>query len=191
MNFESLAMLIVILLSGLGCLYFIRISWKRYGLLYLLSASSANLTCYLLTAVGFYRFPNNVLHGNLMIPYGLVSTVFPLIAILGVRFSPARWVWKLAYYWPIVHLGLLAEILLLYSSVFQFEPEWDLWDSYTLWWIYYLFFEFIGGKILPDHLRAPIPENSFRYGGTAWILVHVILVVTIFLAGVYTGVTLF
>jgi len=86
-------------------------------------------------------------------------------------------------------LGVLGEVILKGTSIFRFEPEWDLWDSYTLWWIYYLLFELIGGKVIPSHLRKPILSESFRYGRWAWIVFHIIVIITIFLAGVYVGVT--
>ncbi len=188
---EKIALLIAILLAAIGCAYIIRIDWKRYGFLYLLTVISANLLCYTFTYIGFYSFPNNILHGNLLTPYALVSTAFPFGVLFGVRYSPEKWVWKIPFYWGIIHLGVLSEVILLLTPIFQFEPEWDLWDSYTLWWIYFLLFEALGGKIIPNHLRNPISHESFKYGRWAWIIFHIIVIVTIFLAGVYVGVTLF
>ncbi len=77
------------------------------------------------------------------------------------------------------------------TSIFKFESEWDLWDSYSLRWVYYLLFEILGGKIIPSDLRNPISHESFRYGRWAWILFHVVVITTIFLAGVYVGITVF
>lgn len=182
-------LLAIIILGGAGCLYFIRIDWRRFGFLYIASAISANILCFIFTIVGFYYFPDNVLHKGLPFPYGLVSTVFPMLVMLGVRYSPEKWVWKIPYYWTIIHLGVLGEVILKSTSIFDFKPKWDLWDSYTLWWIYYLLFELLGGKVIPKHLRKPIPSESFRYGQWAWIVSHVILIITLFLAGVYVGVT--
>jgi hypothetical protein len=89
-------------------------------------------------------------------------------------------------------LGVLGEVILKHTSIFRFEPEWwDLWDSYTLWWLYFLLFELLGGKVIPDHLRNPVTVNSFRYGNWAWIVLHIIVITTIFLAGVYVGITVF
>jgi hypothetical protein len=170
-------------------LLIVRLDWKRYGLLFLLSALTANLLCYAFTFVGLYSFPVNVLHGNLLIPYGLVSTVFPFGVLFGVRKSPEKWGWKIPFYWGIIHIGVLGEVILKNTIIFKFEPEWDLWDSYTLWWLYYLLFELLGGKLIPSRLRTPIHSDSFRYGRWAWILFHVIVITTIFLAGVYVGIT--
>ncbi|MRG86734.1 CBO0543 family protein [Salinibacillus xinjiangensis] len=190
MVLEKMGMLVSIILLGFGCLYFIRLDWKKYGFLYIIATLSANTLCYFFTSVGLYSFPNNVLHGNLLIPYGLVSTAFPLGVLFGVRFSPEKWVWKIPFYWGIVHLGMVAEIVLMVTPIFKFEPEWDLWDSYSLRWAYYLLFEILGTKIIPPNLRKPINHQSFMYGRWAWIVFHIIVITTIFLAGVYVGVTI-
>lgn len=190
MDLKSMIMLSIIVFAGIGCLHFIRLDWKRYGFLFILSLLSANMVCYILTFVGFYTFPKNVLHGELLVPYGLVSTIFPFIVLFGVRYSPEKWVWKIPFYWAIVHLGVLGEVILKNTTIFKFEPEWDLWDSYTLWWIYYLLFELLGKKIIPNQLRKPIHSGFFRYGRWAWIVFHIIVITTIFLAGVYVGVTI-
>ena len=88
-------------------------------------------------------------------------------------------------------MGVLGEVVLKHTSIFKFETEWDLWDSYTLWWLYFLLFELLGGKIVPNYLRSPINSDSFRYGNWAWIIFHIIVITTIFLAGVYVGITVF
>ncbi|RHW35757.1 hypothetical protein D1B31_19155 [Neobacillus notoginsengisoli] len=183
--------LLLILAGALGCLVIIRTDWKRYGFLYLASAVSANVLCYAFVSSGFYSYPNNVLHGDALIPYGLVSTVFPFLVLSGVRYSPEKWIWKIPFYWAVVHLGVLGEVILRQTSFFVFGPEWDLWDSYTLWWLFYLLFELLGGKIVPDNVRRPINASSFRYGKWAWIVLHIIVISTIFLAGIYVGKTVF
>lgn len=189
MLFETLALLAVVVAAGAICAAIVRMDWKRYGLLYLLSATTAVALCFFFTYVGFYSFPVNVLHGSLTIPYALVMTAFPSAVLFGVRYSPERWPWKIPFYWAIVHIGVLGEVLLLSTPIFDFSPEWDLWDSYALWWLYYLLFELLGGKLIPPNMRKPLPTDALRYGRWAWIVLHVILVATIFLAGVYFGVT--
>jgi hypothetical protein len=191
MNSKEIIFLIIIVLGAAGCLYFIRLDWKRFGAIYLISVISGNLLCYMFTFLDFYTFPNNILHKGFLIPYGLVSTVFPLIAMFGIRYSPVRWVWKIPFYWGIVHIGVLAEVILKQTEIFAFKPEWDLWDSYTLWWLNYLLFELLGGKMIPSHLRKPINSEAFKYGNWAWIVFHIIVITTIFLAGVYVGITVF
>lgn len=191
MDVNAIVMLVLILVGSLGCLYFIRVDWKRYGAIFLISSLSAITLCYMFTYSGLYTFPNNVFHRGLLIPYGLVSTVFPLIVLIGIRYSPIKWIWKIPFYWAFVHLGVLTEVLFKQTSIYKFKLEWDLWDSYTLWWIFLLLFDLLGQKIVPDSLRKPIQSESFRYGKWAWIVFHVIVISTIFLAGVYVGVTLF
>ncbi|MFC4560128.1 CBO0543 family protein [Virgibacillus kekensis] len=182
------ALLIVILLFGIGCIYFIRLDWKRYGALFLISLIFGNIFCQMFISAGLYTF-NNAYTIPFLVPYGLVSTTFPFIVMFGARYSPEQWIWKIPFYWAVVHLGILGEVIFKHTFFFRFEDEWDLWDSYTLWWIYFLLLELLSGKIIPDNLRKPVPAISFRYGNWAWIGVHVILIITIFLAGVYTGVT--
>ena len=191
MLFETIALLAVIAAAAVVCVAIVLIDWRRYGFLYLLSATTAVALCYVFTYVGFYRFPVNVLHGTLLIPYALVLTAFPSAVLFGVRYSPERWAWKIPFYWALVHIGVLGEVLLLSSPILDFSPEWDLWDSYTLWWLYYLLFEALGGKLIPSSLRKPLHTDALRYGRGAWIVLHVILVATIFLAGIYVGVTVF
>ena len=89
----------------------------------------------------------------------------------------------------IVHLGVVAELLLLNNTkLLMYTKYWDTWDSYTWWWLYLLFFEWIGGKVVPAQARKPLNSDLFHYGRPAWIAVHFILITTIFLAGVYVGV---
>lgn len=133
----------------------------------------------------------NLLHGHLLIPFGLVSTVFPFGVLFGVRKIPEKWKWKIPFYWAIVHVGAAGEVFLKHTAIFRFNREWDLWDSYTLWWLSFLLFELLGEKIVPTPLRKPIDSESFRYGSWGWLIFHFIVIVTIFLAGVYVGVTIF
>jgi len=49
----------------------------------------------------------------------------------------------------------------------------------------------VRGKLVPAARRKPIEAEAFRYGRWAWIAFHFIVISTIFLAGVYVGVTLF
>jgi hypothetical protein len=71
-------------------------------------------------------------------------------------------------------------ILLVYIT-------WDFWDSYTSWWAFLLSFEWVGGLIVPTNLRYPISKVKFHYGKPVWLIFHVIVVLTIFWAGVKLG----
>ncbi|ALC91226.1 hypothetical protein AM500_16535 [Bacillus sp. FJAT-18017] len=186
------SIIIFLVTAGLaGTLWVMRNNWKRYLLLYIISSFTGNLICYTFTSVGLYTFPYIPFHGGLIMPVGIVATVFPFIVLIGVRFAPDKWAWRIPFYWAVVHLGVLGEVILKYTAIFKFNSAWDLWDSYTIWWIYLLLFDILGRKIVPLDSRKPIPDSTFRYGNWGWIIIHVILIATIFLAGVYTGMTLF
>ncbi|WP_019415309.1 hypothetical protein [Paenisporosarcina sp. TG20] len=99
--------------------------------------------------------------------------------------------WKIPFYWVLVHIGMLGETLeLQYTNLIEYNLYWDFWDSYTLWWIYLLVFEFIGGLINPDRLRKPLDEYHLKYGKLGWFIVHFVLIITMFLGGVYLGMKL-
>jgi hypothetical protein len=176
-----------VIFGVIGCIIFIKIDWKRYGALFLLSGVSAIIICYLFVLLGFYSYPELPIKG-LKLPLLAMMVTFPLGVMFGVRYSPERWIWKIPFYWGIIHIGVFLELLIkLETTIFTFGFAWDLWDSYTWWWIYFLLFEWIGGKIVPSHLRKPISEKQFRYGQWGWLIFHAIVITTIFLAGYYLG----
>ncbi|MEH7097323.1 hypothetical protein [Neobacillus vireti] len=74
--------------------------------------------------------------------------------------------WKIPFYWAIVHVGVTGEVILKHTAIFEFKPEWDLWDSYTLWWLYFLLFERLGEKIVPPPLSR-FSQNHFGMGDGA------------------------
>lgn len=187
-NIETFILLVFIVLSLLGSLLIIRLDWKRYGLLYILSAAVGNILCYLFVKLGFYTFPFRLFPAVSVMPFEAIVTVFPFYVLLGVRYSPKSWAYKIPFYWVIIHLGMLGEtVFQLYTDLINYNFEWDFWDSYTWWWIYLLFFEWLGGRIIPSHLRKPISAESFRYGNWFWLVLHFVLILTIFLGGLYLG----
>ncbi|OCA85678.1 hypothetical protein A8F94_12440 [Bacillus sp. FJAT-27225] len=189
---EERIIIIILFIAGVtGILLISRNNWKRYFFLYLISAISGLLICYAFVAIRLYSFPDIPFHDGLAMPVGIIVTVFPFLVLFGVFYSPEKWIWKIPFYWTIVHLGIAGEVFLKQTSLFRFSTEWDLWDSYTLWWLYLILFDLLGGKIIPRENRLPIPDDAFRYGKWGWIVSHVILISTIFLAGVYTGAALF
>lgn len=175
------------LLSLIGSFFILRNNWKRYGILYILSAFIGTILCFLFVVLGFYSFPVTIIP-NSPIPLIQMFTVLPFFVILGVMFSPVRWVWKIPYYWGLVHVITLQEVIFLYQPIqlIQFH-NWGVWTSYTWWWIYFLVFEWIGGRIIPGDSRRPIQSKSFRYGRWAWFVFHFIVILTIFLGGFYLG----
>jgi hypothetical protein len=90
-----------------------------------------------------------------------------------------------------VHVGMTAEVWAEErTQLIKYNPIWDVWDSYTWWWIFLLVFEWVGGLIVSAQFRKPIDQELLRYGKLGWFILHFILISTIFLAGVYAGVVI-
>lgn len=175
-------------LSLIGSLLIMRFNWKRYGLLFILSGITGNILCYIFVKMGFYSFPLRLFPKISLIPFNAILTFFPFFVLLGVRYSPKQWAWKIPFYWVFIHVGMLFETLArLYTKLIEYNFEWDFWDSYIWWWIYFLVFEYVGGLIIPENERKPISLETFRYGRAGWLIIHFILILTIFLGGVYLG----
>jgi hypothetical protein len=185
---EMAALVAMDVISIFICFLIIRKNWKQYGLLFLISAAVAIILCILFTGFGFYSFPVRLFPSFSSMPVPLISTLFPMIVLVGVWLSPKRWAWKIPFYWGIVHLGLFVETVALnFTKLIKYDYKWDLWDSYTWWWIYLLVFEWIGGRIVSPEYRRPISANSFHYGRWAWAVFHFVVIITIFLGGYYLG----
>lgn len=181
----------VVLLHTLVVLLIVRIDWRKYGLLFLLSAVVGNILCLFFISFNFYSFPFVLFPQFINMPFSVILTAFPLYVLIGVRYSPQKWIWKIPFYWVFVHLGMLGETLALqYTELIKYEKHWDFWDSYTWWWIYLLIFEWIGGLIIPYNLRKPLGEHHLKFGKLGWFIVHFVLITTIFLGGVYLGMKL-
>ncbi|UCZ53933.1 hypothetical protein LGQ02_03880 [Bacillus shivajii] len=189
-NRETLVLLGAISIGVLGLIYYIKLSWKHYGMLFLMSAFIGNILCFLFVNFGFYTFPYRLLPKLSEMPIIAVTITFPLLVLVGVRYSPKPWPWKIPFYWTIIHVGIFLETIMLTGTrLIEYQFKWDLWDSYTWWWIYFLIFEWIGGMIVPEHLRKPLQIRHLTYGKIGWFLIHFILIITIFLGGYYLGLT--
>lgn len=187
-NVETYLILGSIILSLIGSFFILRIDLKRYGLVFLISGITGYILCYIFIKIGFYSYPHRLFPGISIMPFETILTVFPFLVILGVCYSPAPWAYKIPFYWVIVHLGVLSETLAQnLTGLIRYDYEWDLWDSYTWWWIYLLVFDYVGGLIVPNHLRKPIPTEAFGYRKWAWFVLHFVLITTIFLGGYYLG----
>ncbi|WP_332629750.1 CBO0543 family protein [Halalkalibacter flavus] len=187
-NIETFILLGIISIGVIGLILFSLLDWKRYGLLFLLSASVGNILCLLFVELGFYSYPYRLFPKLATMPVITITASFPLLVLICVRYSPKLWMWKIPFYWTVIHIGVFFETLLLTNTrIIEFNFKWNLWDSYTWWWIYFLLFEWIGGKIIPEHLRKPISIQNLQYGKIGWFLIHFILIITIFLAGYYLG----
>ncbi|WP_371376901.1 CBO0543 family protein [Sporomusa aerivorans] len=170
-----------------GSYYTMRVDWKRYGLLYLIAGLIGNALCYLFVAVDFYSFPYIFLP-VMKIPLVAILTAFSFYVVFGVRYSPVSWVHKIMFYGVLINTGVFIETVLQNTTrLIHYDFEWDLWDSYTTWWAFFILMEWLGGKIIPQHLRAPLSTESFRFDNWFWFVIHLVAVFTIFLAGLYLG----
>lgn len=187
-NVETYILVSSIALTFAGSILILRKNWKQYGLLYLITGVAGNLLCYLFIKAGFYTFPYRLFPHLSPMPVFAVMTIFPFSVLLGVRYSPKKWGWKLPFYWVLVHTGMLFEVLAEnFTLIIKYGAYWDTWDSYTWWWLFLLAFEYIGGLLVSDANRKPMDVEWLRYGRAGWLILHFILIVTVFLAGVYLG----
>ena len=187
-NMETLLLLGGTVLSLLGAIWILRYNWRRYGLLFLLSSAAGTILCYIFVVLGFYSFPYRLFPELFKFPAEAILTDFPVYMLISVRYSPDKWAYKLPFYWAAINLGLLGETLAKsHTTLIRYDFAWDFWDSYTTWWLFFLFFEWVGCKIIPASSRRPIPQEAFNYGNWAWVLFHAIMISTIFGIGWYLG----
>jgi hypothetical protein len=180
--------MLAIIIGIIGLVYFLKLDWKHYGLLFLLAAIIGNVLCLLFVSFGFYSFPYLLFPQLETMPTTALTLSFPIMILFSVRYSPENWGWKIPFYWTIIHAGMLVETLALnYTDLISYDFKWDFWDSYTWWWIYFLVFEWIGGVIVTNDLRKPLHISHLKFGKLGWIIIHFILIVTIFLGGYYLG----
>ena len=187
-NTESILTIASFVITGILIYLILRIHWKRYGLLLVISAVAGIALCYLFIYLNLYSFPYLMFPSLSKIPFTLILTIFPFYVLLGVRFSPKSWMYKIPFYWGIVHIGVLTEAWAEKTTqLIKYNPHWQIWDSYTWWWIFLLVFEFVGGMIIPQELRKPLDQELLRYGKLGWFILHFILISTVFLAGIDAG----
>ncbi|MCX7709671.1 MAG: hypothetical protein N2484_07450 [Clostridia bacterium] len=187
-NIETYLSIAATILSIIGSILILKINWKRYGLLFLLSAVVGITICYIFVGLGFYQFPYRLFPRFFKIPFTVILTIFPFYVLFGVRYSPRSWPWKIPFYWVIVHLGMSAETWVHQKTqLIKYSQVWDVWDSYTWWWIFLLIFEWVGGMIVPQESRKPLDAEILRFGRIGWFILHFILITTIFLAGYLIG----
>ncbi|MBB3111761.1 hypothetical protein FHS18_003829 [Paenibacillus phyllosphaerae] len=188
--YEYIIMAVPILLGIIGGYFVCRHDWKRYGSVYLISGVIGNALCWAFAYMKLYAFPDRPFHGQVIIPLMVMFTWVPYTVVAGIRYSPVKWGWKIPFYWAMVHIAVVSEIALLENTrIFRLTFGWDLWDSYTWWWLFYVFFEWIGGRIVRSSDRKPIRGIQFRYGRWGWLVFHFIVISTVFVYGMYVGKT--
>lgn len=187
-NIETYLSLSAIAFSTIVLLLIMRHNWKKYGMLFLISAIIGNTICYIFCKLGFYCYPYKLFPNLSIMPITLILTMFPAVILFGVRYSPKSWAYKIPFYWVIVHLGILVEGWAeKQTQIIEYYAPWNLWTSYTWWWIFLLVFEWVGGMIVPAESRRPIDQELLKYGKIGWFIMHFVLISTIFIAGVYMG----
>lgn len=165
---------------------------KHYGLLYLISALTGVILCYIFIYLRLYSFPYLPFPKISRIPFTVIISIFPLYVLYGVKYSPKPWPSKICFYWVLVHIGVLSEVLgENLTGLIKYGPFWHAWESYTWWWIFLLVFELVGGVIVPQESRKPLNQQLLLTGKPGWFITHFVLIATIFLGGVYAGITLF
>ncbi|WP_053075145.1 CBO0543 family protein [Ornithinibacillus californiensis] len=187
-HIEFISHLVAIVIGFFSLLFFLQIDKKKYGLLFILAALAGIIFCYIFVSFDFYSFPYLLFPKLQIMPFTAIALSFPIIVLFAVRYSPENWGWKIPFFWTIIHVGMLLETLASnYTDLITYNFEWDLWDSYTWWWIYFLVFEWIGGIIIPKELRKPLHISHLKFGKLGWAIIHFVLIVTIFLGGYYLG----
>lgn len=187
-NIETYLTIISFAVTVVLSFLIIKIDFKRYGFLFLLSAIIGVILCYIFIYLNLYTFPYRIFPQISKIPFTLIITIFPFCVLLGVRYSPKSWAYKIPFYWVLVHIGVFTEAYAEnLTKLIKYGSHWDLWDSYTWWWIFLLIFEWVGGIIVPQELRKPIDQELLKYGKLGWFILHFLLISSIFIAGVYTG----
>ncbi|MDR7866408.1 MAG: CBO0543 family protein [Sporomusaceae bacterium] len=190
-NIETVILIGALAINAAGIIWVARHDWKRYGFIVLLSGILGSGLCYIFVLLGYYTFPHLLIPGFLPFPFESILTAFSFYVLLGIRYSPTKWLYKVPFYGIIINPGVFAEFLMeRHTQLIKYQPAWDLWDSYTTWWIYFLLFEWIGGKVVPENARAPIAREAFAYGKWAWFLFHIIVLLTTFGVGVLAGTNL-
>ncbi|MTV50044.1 hypothetical protein GJ688_13795 [Heliobacillus mobilis] len=187
-NVETVISLISIVIATVGSYLIARYNLKKYGLLFLISSVVGTLVCYFFVTVGFYSFPFRLFPSLFKFPFFAILTVFSFYVLIGVRFSPTKWAYKIPFYWTIINIGIFIEsILETKTNLIKYQWAWDFWDSYTAWWLFFLLFEVIGGKIVPPESRLPIPDEAFRYGKWAWFVFHAVMLSAAIGVGINLG----
>ena len=190
-NMETYVSIITLILSIAATYLIVKIDWKNYGLLFIISAITGIILCYIFICLGLYTFPYRLFPKISRTPFTAILTIFPFYILLGVRYSPRQWSWKIPFYWVLVHIGMSAEVWAeKCTDLISYGPRWNMWESYTWWWIFLLVFEWVGGMIVPQDKRKPLDQELLRHGKIGWFILHFILICTIFIAGVLMGFSL-
>jgi hypothetical protein len=163
-NLNTILSIAALIVAIIGSIWVIKINWKQYGSLFLLCGIIGTVLCYLFIYLGLYTFPFRLFSSISKIPFTLILTVFPLYVMLGVRYSPKQWRWKIPFYWVLVHTGVASEAWVeMSTNIIKYNTHWSLWDSYIWWWLFLLIFEWVGGLLVKPEYRKPLDPDSLKY----------------------------
>ncbi|WP_018130163.1 CBO0543 family protein [Effusibacillus pohliae] len=187
-NIETYLNLSLLIIGLAGSILIAAKDWKSYAVLFLISGVAGNIFCYLFLKIGFYSFPYRLIPGISKMPVFEILTIVPSLVLFAVRYSPVEWKWKIPFYWALVHIVVSFELFAeTQTRLIKYEFAWDIFDSYATWWIFLLVFEWVGGMMVPEESRTPLKNELFRYGQPVWTILHVVLMLSIFMFGFYTG----
>lgn len=162
--------LFIVILGGLiGCFFIVKKEPLRYGIIFILSGLISTSLCLFFYSNGFYRF---VLPIYFIIPAVILS--FSFLVLFTIRYRPTKRTFP--FYFITITLVFSIEIFL--RDVFhyiEFRGEWDAWDSYSLYWVYLRFFNYIGDQIVADKYRNSISSSTKKY----WIVFGIIVLYSI------------
>jgi hypothetical protein len=126
-NLETYISIISFIITIVALFFIIRIDWKKYGFLFIISSIVGVIICFIFIGLNFYEFPYRLFPGISKIPFTAILTVFPFYVLLGVRYSPKLWSWKIPFYWVLVHIGMFAETWAeSHTQLIKYLSPWDI-----------------------------------------------------------------
>ena len=143
--------------NGLGCFFIIKKHVFRYGIVLIISLIITSCLCLLFYWMDFYRF---VLPLPLVLP--VVAISFSFLALFMIRFRPKRRTFP--FFFNTLTLVFSIEVFLKdFAGFIRFKNGWDYWDSYSLYWVFTRFFNYVGVYLVPFKYRNPIESDSKVY----------------------------
>ncbi|WP_078544979.1 hypothetical protein [Litchfieldia alkalitelluris] len=164
---------LVVIICGTGCFFIIKTNVLRYGIIFLISILLSVSFCIFFYFNGFYRF---------VLPIYLI--LLPVICSFGflilflIKYRPTKYTFP--FYFSVLTFILGCEIFLKDVVGFiVFRNGWDLWDSYSFYWVYVRIFDFIGERVISEKWRKPVPYDKRMY----WIIFLVMIVISFVILG--------
>ncbi|MDL4840437.1 hypothetical protein [Aquibacillus rhizosphaerae] len=162
----------VTLLGAVGNLLIINKSPLKYGRIFITNIVIAVSLCSFFVMTGFYRFV-------LPLPHILPAVVcsFGFLVLFLIYFKPTKHTFP--YFFMIINITFVFEILLKHIGFITYKNGWDLWDSYTLYWIYVRIFVFLGEKMVADENRQPLNTVNKWYWPSFFVIIFLTVLVAL------------